>query len=1001
MKIKQTNAVLLLAVFAAFMIPVNLFAGTTGKIAGSVLDAETGEKLPGANVVISNTPMGAATDLDGKYYITNVPPGLYSVRISMMGYKIQSMENVRVSIDLTTTLNAKLVPTVLEAGEEVTIVAERPLVQKDMTASMSSVNATEIRALPVQEINDVLELQAGIVRDGNELHIKGGRAGEVAYWVDGVATTDLYSGDMGVTVENSAIQELQVISGTFNAEYGQAMSGIINIITKEGTRNYSGQIKAYAGDYVSNGDEFSVLKSVKAVQNAKTGVMTALGEKEYPLRKFNPTYNGELSLSGPVPMVSNKLTFFLNARYFTDEGHLYGRRWFTPQGNPGDSSLVPMNPYHRTSIQGKLTYNLSNNLKVNYNVFWNAWKSERSYNQNYKYNPDGVAQGLGGGTTHIFSINHVLSPKTFYELRVNRFYNEYKSYVYENPLATPDYLVWVYPDTATGTSGFQLDLNDPTDAAKFEEIKLARLPFTYFIDPNGPAGYVHPDSAATPASYSFSNVGMDMGHFNRSSAYWVGKFDLSSQLTQVNELKAGFELRLHELKMENFTIRPKMTADNSGEVVPFEPSIPDISTTYYERYNRKPREFSAYVQDKLELKDIIMNFGLRFDYFDANSMIPSDPSDPNIYDPMLKKNIYKNYEKPPSTWSQAEVDAYESSLIKYTPEERRAFMQKEVDAKMRVSPRLGIAYPITDQGVIHFSYGHFFQIPEFSYLYDDPDFKLNKSGGYTIMGNADLHPQKTVMYEIGLQQQITRDLGIDVTLFYRDVRDWVGSSPKIPTVIDGVLYYKYENKDYENVRGFTLKIEKRQSNNFSGRLDYTYQVVEGTYSNPTDAFNADQNQQEPRLALVPMGWDQRHTLNGSLIYQLKRWTVSLIGRYWSGRPYTPAFVKGEMVGSTALIGLRENSSRLPNQKSVDLYINHRFTVAGLDWNVFFNIYNLMDQRDEVNVYADTGTSEYTTNIDPKDISYDAKRIGTVQDFVNQPGWYTTPRQIQVGLAVNF
>jgi outer membrane receptor protein involved in Fe transport len=107
-----------------------------------------------------------------------------------------------------------------------------------------------------------------------------------------------------------------------------------------------------------------------------------------------------------------------------------------------------------------------------------------------------------------------------------------------------------------------------------------------------------------------------------------------------------------------------------------------------------------------------------------------------------------------------------------------------------------------------------------------------------------------------------------------------------------------------------------------------------------------------------------------------------------------------MVGGQ-LIGLQENSSRLPNQKSVDLYINRRIDMAGLEWNFFINVYNLFDQRDETNVYSDTGTAEYSTNIDPKDYGYDPRRIGTINDFVNQPGWYTSPRQVQIGLAVNF
>ena len=242
-------------------------------------------------------------------------------------------------------------------------------------------------------------------------------------------------------------------------------------------------------------------------------------------------------------------------------------------------------------------------------------------------------------------------------------------------------------------------------------------------------------------------------------------------------------------------------------------------------------------------------------------------------------------------------------------------MHKKVDAKMQLSPRLGIAYPITDRGVIHFSYGHFFQIPEFQYLYSSPDFKLTGGSGYTIFGNADLAAQKTVQYEVGLQQQLTENVGVDVTLFYRDVRDWVGTSPLIDTEIASVKYSAYENKDYENVRGVTIKVEKRYSNNFSARMDYSYQVAEGSYSSPNDAYNDIVNNNSPRLALIPMNWDQNHTLNGSIVYRKDAWTASMIGRYWTGRPYTPSFPTGESYGAAARTGLVENSSRLPAQKN--------------------------------------------------------------------------------------
>ncbi|MBN1996765.1 TonB-dependent receptor, partial [candidate division KSB1 bacterium] len=261
--------------------------------------------------------------------------------------------------------------------------------------------------------------------------------------------------------------------------------------------------------------------------------------------------------------------------------------------------------------------------------------------------------------------------------------------------------------------------------------------------------------------------------------------------------------------------------------------------------------------------------------------------------------------------------------------------------------------------------------------------------------------QRTIQYEIGLQQQLTQNMGIDVTLFYRDVRDWVGTSPLIQTSIPSVLYSEYENKDYSNVRGITVKFEKRYSHNFSARVDYSFQVAEGTYSNPTDAFNAYQANEEPRLALLPLNWDRRHSLNGSIVYQKSAWTVSLIGRYWSGLPYTPSFARGELVGGSVLIGLKENSERRPNQKSVDLYINRMFQLGDMNFQLFCNIYNLFDNRDETNVYSDTGTADYTTNTDPNKIPYNPLRVGTIDDYVLQPSWYTTPREVQVGVIIGF
>jgi outer membrane receptor for ferrienterochelin and colicin len=978
----------LLIALMALSLSASLFAGTTGKISGKVLDAETREPLPGANVTVEGSNMGDASDLEGDYNIINLPPGNYTIVVSMMGYQRTRVENIQVKIDLTTTQNVLLSSQVIE-GEEVTITAERPLVRMDMTSALSSVGSDEIEALPVQNVQDVLELQAGIVRSGNALHIRGGRGGEVAYWIDGVATTDVYSGGMGVNVENSAIEELQVVSGTFNAEYGQAMSGIINIVTKDGTSNYSGMVRGYVGDYVSGADEFQITERINTYTDPVTGEVTQSEDKVNPLSKFNPTYNAEATFSGPVPGLGDKLTFFTNARFVQNEGYLYGMDWFKPNGHPGDSSLVPMNPSERNSLQTKLSWKVAPSLKLSYNAFWNNWHNERSFSKDYKYVPESQPQSRGFSTTHILSLNHVLSQNTFYELKLNRFSSTSKSYLYDNPLATSSYLVSVPEDTANNITADIFDPNTADGQARLEQLRADRVTFNYIIDPNAPAGYVHPDSNSAPTTYSFNNVGTSNNRSSRTTSYWLGKFDLTSQVNDVHQVKVGLEARSHELSLDSYAVRPAVSAELGEQIVPFQPSIPPTSSVYHDNYTRNPFELSAYLQDKIELSEIILNLGLRFDYFDANHVKIADPSDPNIYVPLKAGNKYVN------------PGAQEDELIEYTADERRDFMHEKVDAKMQLSPRLGIAYPITDRGVIHFSYGHFFQIPEFQYLYSNPDFKFSQAGGYTIMGNADLNPQRTIMYEIGLQQQITNDIGIDVTLFYRDVRDWVGTSPLIQTPRPDIQYSQYENKDYSNVRGVTFKLEKRYSMGFSARLDYSFQVAEGTYSNPNDAFNSLTSQEEPRLNLIPLNWDQNHTINGSLIWDMKGWTFSMVGRYWTGRPYTPGFTVGSVVGGAAQIGLKENSARLPNQKSVDLYVNRRFDVAGMGLNVFLNIYNVFDIRDEVAVYNDTGSAEYTTNVRPWLITYNSRRIGTVDDYVLQPSWYTSPRQLQLGFSLEF
>jgi len=221
--IRQLQSSKLLLAFLLFQILVN---AQSGKIAGRITDKVSGEGLPGVNVVIIGTSQGAATDLDGYYSILNVRPGTYSVRASAIGYGSVTTSGVHVSIDLTAKIDFTIGESTVTT-QEVVVVASKPLVTKDLTSSTSIVGAEEIASLPVTEFSQVLGLKAGMV--GGK--VRGGRSGEVVYAIDGVPMTDVYDGGTVVDVNANSIQELQFVSGAFNAEYGKALSGYVNIAT--------------------------------------------------------------------------------------------------------------------------------------------------------------------------------------------------------------------------------------------------------------------------------------------------------------------------------------------------------------------------------------------------------------------------------------------------------------------------------------------------------------------------------------------------------------------------------------------------------------------------------------------------------------------------------------------------------------------------------------------------------------------------------------------------
>jgi outer membrane receptor protein involved in Fe transport len=870
-------------------------AGTTGKIAGKVIDAANGEAMIGANVIIVGTNLGAATDFDGNFFIINIPPGKYEVKASIIGYTSLVIQNVNVSVDQTTKLNFELQSEVVEMGD-VVIVATRPIVQKDLTSTQSNISGEDINMLPLEDVQSVVNLQAGVI-DG---HFRGGRIGEVQYLVDGVSTNDVFTGEPSLDADVNSIQEIQVLTGTFNAEYGDALSGVVNQVTKLPDDDYEFNFSGYTGDYISNRDD--IFENIGSI--SPTGV-----------------YNIQGLFSGPVPGAGSFLKFFISGRYTRDEGYIYGKRMFEPfnvsdfsANDPadwvidatGDNEYIPMAFNDKLTLQAKIAIKVGAGRGILLNGLYSKEKY-RDYDHQYKLNPDGDYKKFNDSYLLSAQYTQVFSNSTFLDILASAIESDYSQYVFENPL-----------------------------------------------DPR----YVDPNIKNVVSGNAFLTGGTENWHFYHTSQSYTGKIDLTTQLTQIHQIKSGAEFKYHNIDYKDFQI---VIDASTG----FKPRLPSAGAFNNNVYNSNPYQIAAYIQDKVELDYLIVNVGVRFDYFQPDGKYLLDPDNIAALDDLA----------PP----------FPNSLFGKAKE------------KYQFSPRLGISYPITDQGAIHISYGHFFQIPPFEYLYRNPNFRVPLTGDFPenvgdIIGNTDLEPQKTVMYEIGLQQQLFDDYGITITGYLKDIRNLLGSELHVKN--EYKKFSKLINIDYGSVKGITFSFEKRFNNGFSATIDYTYQDAKGNASDPNAAFKNAQASPpiEANKQLVPLDWDRTHSINFTLTTGVPGdFIVSSVGRWGTGLPYTPA-IQDQRTGL-------ENSDNRPSTFNVDLYLTKYFNVLNRQFSLFLKIYNLFDTANEVEIFSDTGRAGYTLELTRG--RQQPRGVNTLKEYFTRPDYYSAPRQIILGASVEF
>lgn len=871
-------AILIVLLFIFYQAAV--YSGQTGKITGNVKDKNSGELLIGANIIIENSTMGAAADLNGEYFILNVPPGEYNLVASMIGYQGMKVTGVIIEADKTTRINFELEAKTLQLEQEVVVTAQKIIIRRDLTSSELSVSSNEIKSLPVESLDDILQMKAGVVKDATGgIHVRGGRASEVGYLVDGIPVNDFYSGSGRANVDVQFMEEVKVISGVFNAEYGQALSGVVDVITKQTSKKFEGNVSFSTGDYFSNN------KNVF-----------------YDIDNINPASVNEakINLSGPIGILGSNLSYNVALRRFSNDGWLYGQRRFNPKDSSfqegdvfhivstGDDKVISMNSFLNYSFQGKIGLDLFSNLKLANLFLWDKSDST-NYDHIYKLNPDGLPKKYSNTINNITSLTYVFSPSTFVQLKYSYNRSEWKSYVYEN-------------------------MNDPR--------------------------YANPELLYQLTSYAFLTGGTDMHHDSRIIQTNIVKADLLSQVDRYNELKTGIEFDLSQIQPEN-------------EIVKYQDTIKIFDYNYY--FNQgvfyfKPLSFSGYIQDKIEYKSVIINAGLRYDYFNSRGKIPSDLADPQG-----------------------------SPKINTKPQHQ-------------ISPRLGIAFPISADGTVHFSYGHFFQVPPYSYLYTNPNFRVGPGGLYTLMGNADLKAQSTIAYEVGLHYKFLDMIGLEVIGFYKDITNLLGTEIH-DTYIRSDRYALYVNRDYGKARGFSISLSKQPiKDKVSVSVDYTLQIAEGNASDPNDAYNRAQGTppQKPNIRIVPLNWDQRQTINISLFYIIPAdFNFGIIAKYESGFPYTPEL--------QSIQTSFENSARMPSKINVDFQFNKDFAISSSTISLFLKVFNLFDTKNEINVYRDTGRAGYSlvTQYTPQ-----YQGPNTLNEFLNRPDYYSEPRRIMLGVSYN-
>jgi outer membrane receptor protein involved in Fe transport len=980
--------------FAALLLAVGAWAGTTGKIAGVVTDKTNGQPIPGAAISIVGTTWGALTDEEGRFVILNIPVGTYALKATIVGFTPMEVTNVGVNVDLTTIQDFALSSEAVELGT-VSVTAERPLVKQDRTSSLRIVGAEDVQNLPTRGYQDVVGLQAGAIRfsdnvgvrqrGGREnsttgtLNVRGGRSSEVAYYVDGFSQQDPLTGLSTTQINNNSIQEVSIVTGGFNAEYGLIMSGAVNVITRAGTDKFHGTFEAVTDNFHGENYDFNVYSGV---------------------------------LSGPITPGSDKLTFYAAGE----------RRWAGDrEPHATADGMLPNNESGLWNWQGKLNWRPSGNVSalVGSNGSVEKWQE---YRHDYRFNIEHTPKYDDRNYSVFGELTHTINPKTFHTLKANWFstkrirgdgvhFDDLWAYgrLGGNPRFDATQLFWLWDDSQLDPDSLEHDVYYPLYTDVEYETREVQL------------------EDGTTVEREFISAGDESSVWDdlliRKSSYVGVDWDLVSQVHPNHEVKAGLEFQRHALRRYQHLFPVDIYQGIEGGFDDIDHfgynSLAEESDDEELNAVKNPINMAAYLQDKFEWEGLVVNAGVRFDYFDYKTKRLVDPLQP------LDPYDWATFADTASGLTQEERDAYRQSTQELSEDEL-----EESEAVSRLSPRLGVAFPISDGSVFHFSYGKFFQRPDLQNLYvnyDYLEYKIRTGGYYFAFGNPNLEPEETTAYEAGWQRRLSDYASLDITAFYKDIKNLteVVTQPAIPN-----SFSTYRNVDYGTVKGLEFSLDMRRNRNISAQFSYALAYADGTGSFANTQSNIAWTVAQPPKQTSALEFDQRHKITGVLdiragdnegpklgeFYPLENTGVNFVLGAGSGFPYSPMEVYNEVtLGAISPIPTGPvNSRRQPWQYRVDMKANREIPLAGgMTLDLYVWVINLFDRDNVTDVYEGSGLPNETgwlvtgegqafiaNNAEPHDSSF---LSGEEKYRIKQsdPRNYDTPRQIRVGARWTF